>query len=66
MIDDNYGPAMIPLIGADRVLWGSDFSHMRSIGLEAQEHVRTKFGDLPREDQEKVVSGNAAQVRDVE
>lgn len=66
MIDADNGPAMIPLIRVDRVLWGSDFSHIRSIGLEAQEHVRTKFGDLPREDQEKVVSGNAAKVLYVE
>jgi predicted TIM-barrel fold metal-dependent hydrolase len=62
VIDDAYGPAMIPLIGADRVLWGSDFPHIRSIGLEAQEHVHTIFGTLPRADQEKVVGGNTAQV----
>ncbi len=62
MIDDDYGPEMIPLIGADRVLWGSDFPHIRSIGLEAQEHVHTKFAPLAREEQEKIVSGNAAHV----
>jgi predicted TIM-barrel fold metal-dependent hydrolase len=62
MIDDEYGPAMIPLIGADRVLWGSDFPHIRSIGLEAQEHVHTQLACLSREDQEKIVSGNAANV----
>ena len=66
MIDDDYGPAMISLIGADWVLWGSDFPHMRSIGLEAQEHVRAQFDALPRADQEQVVSGNAAQVFHVE
>jgi predicted TIM-barrel fold metal-dependent hydrolase len=62
MIDDEYGPAMIPLIGVDRVLWGSDFPHIRSIGLEAQEHVHTQLAGLSREDQEKIVSGNAANV----
>jgi hypothetical protein len=36
LIDDAYGPYMIPLIGADQVLRGSDFPHIRSIGLEAQ------------------------------
>ena len=47
LIDDAYGPQMIPLIGADRVLWGSDFPHIRSIGLGAQEHVQKLFGALP-------------------
>jgi predicted TIM-barrel fold metal-dependent hydrolase len=62
MIDDAYGPQLMPLIGADRVLWGSDFPHIRSIGLEAQEHVHSQLANLPREDQEKIVGGNAAQV----
>jgi predicted TIM-barrel fold metal-dependent hydrolase len=53
---------MIPLIGADRVLWGSDFPHIRSIGLGAQEHVQKLFGALPPQDQEQVVGGNAAKV----
>jgi uncharacterized protein len=66
LIDDAYGPQMIPLIGADRVLWGSDFPHIRSIGLEAQEHVHKMFGTLPREDQERVVGGNAAKVFNVD
>ena len=62
LIDDAYGPQMIPLIGADRVLWGSDFPHIRSIGLGAQEHVQKLFGALPPQDQERVVGGNAAKV----
>jgi len=62
LIDDAYGPEMIPLIGADRVLWGSDFPHIRSIGLEAQEHVHRLLGALPRAAQEQVVGGSAAQV----
>jgi predicted TIM-barrel fold metal-dependent hydrolase len=65
LIDDAYGPHMIPLIGADRVLWGSDFPHIRSIGLEAQEHVHKMFSALPRQDQEQVVGGNAAKVFNV-
>jgi predicted TIM-barrel fold metal-dependent hydrolase len=62
LIDDAYGASIIPLIGADRVLWGSDFPHIRSIGLGAQEHVHTLFGALPRQDQEQITGGNAAQV----
>jgi hypothetical protein len=62
LIDDAYGPEMIPLLGTDHVLWGSDFPHIRSIGLEVQEHVHGLLGALPQEDQAKVVSGSAARV----
>ena len=62
MINDPHGADMIPMIGADRVLWGSDFPHIRCIGLEAQEHLHSCFGRLPSEDQEKVVGGNAAKL----
>ena len=65
-IDDPYGADMIPLIGADRVMWGSDFPHIRSIGLEAQEHVNKMFEVLPIGDQEKVVGGNAAKMFNVD
>ena len=62
MINDPYGQDIIPIVGADRVLWGSDFPHLRSIGLEAQEHLHSSFGRLPSEDQDKVVGGNAAKI----
>ena len=42
--------------------WGSDFPHFQSIGLEAQSALHELLGTLPREDQEKMVGGNAAQV----
>ena len=60
LIDDVYGQNMIPLVGASQFLWGSDFPHLRSIGLGAQERVTKMFKDLPREDQERIVGGNAA------
>ena len=62
LIDDPYGQFTIPLIGADRVLWGSDFPHVRSIGIGAEEHVNRLLETLSSEDQEKVVGGDAAGV----
>ena len=62
LIDDPYGQFTIPLIGADRVLWGSDFPHVRSIGIGAEEHVTKLLATLSPEDQQKVVSGNATKV----
>jgi len=56
----------IPHVGVSQVLWGSDFPHFRSIGLEAQSALHELVGSLPREAQEKVVGGNAATVFNVE
>jgi len=61
-ISDTAADYSIPPIGVDQVLWGSDFPHFRSIGLEAQTALHELLGTLPRQDQEKVVGGNAAQV----
>ena len=61
LIDDVYGGEMVPIVGTDRVLWGSDFPHLRSIGLDAQETLTEMFKDLPRKEQEKIVGGNAVE-----
>ena len=62
LTDDVFASQQVPIIGADRPLWASDFPHPRSIGLETQDAVATLFESLPREDQEKVLGGNAAKV----
>ena len=61
-ISDTAAHYTIPYIGVNQVLWGSDFPHFRSIGLEAQSALHELVGSLPRQDQEKVVGGNAATV----
>jgi len=61
-ISDTAADYSIPRIGVEQVLWGSDFPHFRSIGLEAQAALPKLLAGLAREDQEKVVGGNAAQV----
>ena len=62
VINDPEASHVIPQIGTSRVLWGSDFPHIRSIGLETQGHVADLLGSLPRDDQEKVVAGNTAEL----
>ncbi len=59
-IDDTAATFAIPVVGASQVLWGSDFPHIRSIGLEAQSVLHDQLQFLPQEDQDKVVGGNAA------
>jgi predicted TIM-barrel fold metal-dependent hydrolase len=61
-ISDTAAHYTIPYVGVSQVLWGSDFPHFRSIGLEAQSALHELVGSLPQEDQEKVVGGNAATV----
>ncbi len=65
-INDTAVVSSIPHVGASQVLWGSDFPHFRSIGLEAQSTLHDLIGELPREDQEKIVGGNAAQVFNID
>ena len=59
MIDDAHGAEAIPHIGVDSILWGNDFPHIRSIGLDAQSRVGQLFADLDRTNQEKIIGGNA-------
>jgi predicted TIM-barrel fold metal-dependent hydrolase len=62
LINDTAAEYIMPHVGTNQVLWGSDFPHFRSIGLEAQSALHELVGNLPKEDQEKVVGGNAANV----
>jgi len=62
MIDDPNHRQVIEAIGADQVVWGTDFPHIRSIGVDAQDKAVELFGDLPRRDQEKIVGGTIAKL----
>ena len=61
-IDDTAAELAIPYVGADRILWGSDFPHIRSIGLDAQSTLYQQLQTFSLEDQAKLVGGNAAKV----
>lgn len=62
LIDDPYAAFAVEQIGADRILWGSDFPHVRSIGLDAQSRVQNLLQSLPAADRDKVIGGNAAKI----
>ena len=64
-ITDEAAQTAIPYVGPSQVLWGSDFPHLRSIGLDAQSDAYKLIETLPREDQEKVIGGNAAKLFNV-
>src|SRR5262249_53254698 len=61
-IDDTAARFAIRYIDARRVLWGSDFPHIRSIGLDANATVTKLIAALPPHEQKMVVGGNAAEV----
>ena len=62
VISDPYAKQTIPLIGADRIMWGSDYPHNIAIGLEAQKVLSTAFDTLPFADQEKIVWQTATEI----
>ncbi len=62
MIDDPFAAQVIRPVGPDRILWGSDFPHVRSIGLETQTRLKSLFADLARPEQERIVGGNVAKL----
>ena len=61
-IDDIYAQFCVPLVGVDRVIWGSDFPHVRSMGLGAMDTVTDLLDTLAFEEQEKIVGLNAAEL----
>ena len=62
VIDDPFAAESVGKIGTDRVMWGSDFPHIRSIGLDAQSRLGAMFEELGTEDAKKVVGGTVANV----
>lgn len=62
IIDDPFAADTMAHIGVDQVLWGSDFPHVRSIGLDAQSRLAKLFGTLSAADQQKLVAGNVAKL----
>jgi predicted TIM-barrel fold metal-dependent hydrolase len=62
IIDDPFGAEAIRHIGVERVMWGSDFPHVRSIGLDAQDRLADMFQSLSADDAKKVTGGTVASV----
>ena len=59
-IDDVFAQFCVAQVGVDKVMWGSDFPHVRSIGLGAVDTATGLLSTLPEEDAQKIVADNAA------
>jgi predicted TIM-barrel fold metal-dependent hydrolase len=62
IIDDPHGADAIRHIGVDRILWGSDFPHVRSIGLDAHSRLGKLFETLTPAERGKVVADNVVKL----
>ena len=65
-IDDGRGKLGVDEVGADRVMWGSDFPHVRSVGVDAQSAVGKMLAELPPQDQDKIVGLNTAALYNID
>ncbi|HSF20249.1 MAG TPA: amidohydrolase family protein [Vicinamibacteria bacterium] len=60
LIDEKAGVGAIAEIGYDQVVWGSDFPHTISVGVETEHALNELFRELGNEERIKVVADNAA------
>jgi predicted TIM-barrel fold metal-dependent hydrolase len=59
---DQVGLELIDKIGADTVMWGSDFPHPDGIWPDSREFIREQFSALSEADRRKIVYENAAKL----
>ena len=59
---DPIGIKLIDDLGADRVMWGSDFPHPDGIWPDSREYVDKELGHLPASVRRKIICENAARL----
>ncbi|HXJ81656.1 MAG TPA: amidohydrolase family protein [Candidatus Methylomirabilis sp.] len=59
---DPIGVKLIDDLGADRIMWGSDFPHPDGIWPDSREYVEKELGHLPEDVRRKVVCENAGRL----
>jgi predicted TIM-barrel fold metal-dependent hydrolase len=59
---DQVGLELIDRIGADNVMWGSDFPHPDGVWPDSREFLASQLGDLPGELRRKIVYETAARL----
>jgi predicted TIM-barrel fold metal-dependent hydrolase len=60
--EDIAGIRTYDLIGADRIMWASDFPHSDTTYPHSREAIARHFGQLPADDRRAMVCGNAARL----
>jgi uncharacterized protein len=57
---DPVGLKLIDELGADKIMWGSDFPHPDGVWPDSREYVAREMADVPAEIRRKIVCENAA------
>src|SRR5262249_56890844 len=53
---------MIPLIGEDTIMWGSDYPHPDGIWPDSRKWIAADLAGVPEAGERKIVCGNARQL----
>ena len=59
---DPVGLKLVEELGADRIMWGSDFPHPDGIWPDSREYIAREMGHLPADLRRKIVCDNAARL----
>ena len=57
---DPIGIKLLDELGADKIMWGSDFPHPDGVWPDSSEYIERELGHLPAAVQRKIVCENAA------
>lgn len=58
--EDELGPQLIPLLGADSCMWASDYPHTDSTFPHSRHAIEETLGNLPEGDRRKITATNCA------
>ncbi|HTY77363.1 MAG TPA: amidohydrolase family protein [Candidatus Bathyarchaeia archaeon] len=59
---DPVGMKLVDQLGADKIMWGSDFPHPDGIWPDSREYVAREMADLAPDVRHKILCGNAARL----
>jgi predicted TIM-barrel fold metal-dependent hydrolase len=60
--NDALGPLTLPYIGADLLMWSSDYPHQNSTWPHSRQVIERDLGNLSADDREKLVSRNVIEL----
>jgi uncharacterized protein len=60
--EEELGERFIPLLGADRCMWASDYPHTDSTFPESRQAIEAALGALPAPDRRRIVATNCARL----
>jgi len=59
---DPIGIKLLDELGADKIMWGSDFPHPDGVWPDSREYIQKELGHLPEDVRKKIVCANAAKL----